>query len=61
MSILNYFKRKNGHGLPDPKGSLSSSIAPSTIAAANAEVKAVLKGNSASSENKHGKRGRYNR
>jgi len=29
MSILNYFKKKTG--LPDPKGSLSSSITPTAI------------------------------
>ena len=36
MSILHYFRKKTG--LPDPKDSLSSSIAPTAIAAANKEV-----------------------
>ena len=41
MSILNYFKMKIAK--PDPKGYLSSSIAPTAIATANEEVKALLK------------------
>jgi len=41
MSILNYFKNKTG--LPDLKGSLSSPIAPTAIATASEEVKALLK------------------
>jgi len=56
MSILNYFKKKTG--LPDPKGSLSSSISPTAIATANKEVKALLKN---SGDSKCGKHGPYNR
>jgi len=37
MSILNYFKKKTG--LLDPKGSLSSSISPTTIATANKKLR----------------------
>ena len=57
MSILNYFKKKTL--LPDPEGSLSSSIAPNAIAAANQEVKALLKNSDAGS--KCGQRGPYNK
>ena len=56
MSILHYFRKKTT--LPDPKGSLSSSITPTAIATANKEVKALLKN---SGGNKYGKRGPYNR
>ena len=56
MSILHYFRKKTT--LPDLKGSLSSSITPTAIAAANKEVKALLKN---SGGNKYGKRGPYNR
>jgi len=41
MFILNYFKNKTG--LPDLKCSLSSSIAPTAIATASEEVKALWK------------------
>ena len=56
MSILKYFKKTE---LPDPKSSpLSAVIAPSAIAAANKELKALLNENSNA---KRGTRGRYNR
>lgn len=52
MSILRYFERRDG--LPDPKGSLSRSIAPGAISAANKEVQRAV-----SQQEK--KRGAYNR
>ena len=36
MSILKYFKQKDG--LPEPRGELSTSVRPSAIARANKEV-----------------------
>jgi len=40
MSLLKYFKSKNG--FPDPRGELSSVISPQQIALANKEVQAEL-------------------
>ena len=40
MSILNYFKPRDG--LPDPKGSLSSCLSSQAIAAINKEVEKVM-------------------
>ena len=42
MSILNYFKPKDG--LPDPKGPLSQSLSSRAIAAANSEIAKVIGG-----------------
>ena len=42
MSILNYFKPKDG--LPDPKGPLSQSLSSRAITAANNEVAKVIGG-----------------
>jgi len=44
-SILDYFSKKQSEAhLPDPRGSLSSKMLPSTIAAANTEVMHVTNG-----------------
>ena len=50
MSILNYFKPKNG--LPDPKGPLSRCLPMQAIALANSEVAKVISDSSK-------KRGQY--
>ena len=39
--MLKYFKRK--HELPNPRGSLSSSISPRAIASANREVEEEIR------------------
>ena len=52
MSILNYFKLKDG--LPDPKGSLCQCLSSLAIAAANSEVTKEIGGSAAQ------KRGEYN-
>ena len=41
MALLKYFKRK--HELPNPRGSLSSSISPRAIASANREVEEEIR------------------
>ena len=53
MSLLNYFKRKKD--LPNPRGSLSSSISPRAIALANREVQEEIK------RGKENKPGPYNK
>ena len=53
MSILNYFKPKDG--LPDPKGPLSQSLFSRAITAAKSEVAKVIGGSAAK------KRGEYNK
>ena len=53
MSILKYFKR-NKEGLPDPRGDLSLSISPRTIALANREVEVEQK-----KPKKHGQYSQY--
>ena len=53
MSLLNYFKRKKD--LPNPRGSLSSSISPRAIALANREVQEEIR------RAKENKRGPYNK
>jgi len=55
MSLLKYFKSKNG--LPDPRGELSSVILPWQIALANKEVQAEL----TAAEKSGKKRGHYKR
>ena len=52
MSILNYFKPKDG--LPDPKGPLSRSVSSRAIATANSEVEKVIGGSADK------RRGEYN-
>ena len=55
MSLLRYFKPSSDTKLPDPRGPLSTTV-PSSIAAANAEVKRVIE----TKENSDGqKRGHY--
>ena len=54
MSILCYFKSQ--HGLPDPKGPVSSQIPLKSIDAANREVEKAFK-----EAEKSKKRGKYNR
>ena len=62
MSILKYFKHVNSKSrpsasvLPDPTGSLSSSISPGAIALANERVADVI---DASVDSKKGSRGPY--
>ena len=62
MSILKYFKRVDSKSrpsasvLPDPTGSLSSSISPGAIALANERVADVI---DASADSKKGSRGPY--
>ena len=46
MSILDYYSRKTGT-LPNPKGSLLSSIPPRAIASANREVNKLVQSQSA--------------
>ena len=41
MSLLKYFRRKQG--VPDPDGSLSTSISPCAISLANREVQEELR------------------
>ena len=62
LSTLNYFKlhRRDQLDLPDPCGSLSTSLPPSAIASANREVEALLKTTNGSSYYT-GKRGAHNR
>ena len=55
MSLYAYFKRTTG--LPVPNGSLSGSISPQAIAAANREVEIYTK----SKEKTASKRGSYKR
>ena len=52
MALLRYLKRKDG--LPDPNGSLSSTISSQAIASANHEVEEAMK-------NERKQRGSYNR
>ena len=54
MSILNYFKPRDE--LPDPKGSLSTSMSSAAIASANREVEKAME-----DTNKSKKRGPYTR
>lgn len=44
MSILQYFKRKEG--LPDPRGELSTMLPPRAIASANSEIKKSIQARS---------------
>ena len=48
MSLLHYFKKKDG--LPDPKGPLSQSLSSRAISAANSEVAKVLSDSSSGSK-----------
>ena len=51
MSMLNYFKPKDG--LPDPKGPLSQSVSSRAIAVANSEVVKVIGGSAAKKRGEH--------
>ena len=53
LSLLNYFKRKKD--LPNPRGSLSSTIPARAIALANCEVQEEIR------RGKENKRGPYNK
>ena len=53
MSILSFFKRKDG--LPDPKGPLSTAISSQAIALANRDVEKVISEEASRRPNKRGK------
>ena len=53
MSILNYFRPKDG--LPDPKGLLSQGVSSRAIATANSEVVKVTGGSAAKRRGEYSK------